>query len=83
MRFAVAGVTLLGVAIASGQPSSDCKTFPGDRAWPSSSEWSSFNRTVGGRLVATVPLGTPCHGVTFDNAACASLKDQWQFEKIQ
>ena len=60
-----------------------CKTFPGDWFWPSQFEWSLFNRTVGGRLVATVPLGAPCHGASFDNATCENLKSQWQTEKIQ
>ncbi|KAK6829556.1 FAD binding domain protein [Apiospora arundinis] len=37
----------------------NCKCFPGDPCWPSESEWAAFNRTVGGRLVATVPLAAP------------------------
>ncbi|KAJ4985321.1 isoamyl alcohol oxidase (FAD binding domain-containing protein) [Stagonosporopsis vannaccii] len=82
MRFAVAGLTLFSAAVASGQAPAQCKTFPGDRAWPSTTEWSNFNRTVGGRLVATVPLGAPCHGSTYDSATCESLQDQWQTERI-
>lgn len=76
-------LTLLGLTFFSVALASQCKTFPGDGAWPSKSEWNSLNETVGGRLVATVPLGAPCHGSSFDNATCESLKDQWQYEKIQ
>ncbi|KAJ4353059.1 Zinc finger E-box-binding homeobox 1 [Ascochyta clinopodiicola] len=82
MRFIVLASTLFGATFASGQSASRCKTFPGDKAWPSTSEWNSFNRTVGGRLVATVPLGSPCHGSTFDNTTCEALKGQWQYEKV-
>lgn len=93
MRSTVFGFTLLGAALVSGQapptsrppptPPTPCKVFPGDKAWPSQTEWSNLNSTVGGRLVATVPLGAPCHGASFSNATCESLKEQWQFEKIQ
>jgi len=83
MRFTVAGFTLLGAAIASSQASTQCKTYPGDSAWPSTTEWNYLNKTVGGRLVKTVPLGSPCHGSTYDSATCGSLREQWQAEKIQ
>ncbi|KAJ4312742.1 hypothetical protein N0V94_007295 [Neodidymelliopsis sp. IMI 364377] len=82
MRFAVLAFSLFGAVVATSQSSARCKTVPGDKAWPSKSEWNSFNRTVGGRLVATVPLGASCHGSTFDNATCEDLKSQWQTEKI-
>jgi hypothetical protein len=83
MRFGVLAFSLFGAVVATSQSSARCKTVPGDKAWPSKSEWNSFNRTVGGRLVATVPLGAPCHGSTFDNTTCEDLKSQWQTEKIQ
>lgn len=87
MRSTVLGFTLLGAALVSGQapptPPTPCKAFPGDKVWPSQTEWSNLNSTVGGRLVATVPLGAPCHGASFNDATCESLKEQWQFEKIQ
>ncbi|KAJ8117659.1 hypothetical protein OPT61_g1198 [Boeremia exigua] len=82
MQFTLASLTLFGAAVASAQASGQCKTFPGDKTWPSAAEWNSFNKTVGGRLVATVPLGAPCHGSAFNNATCESLQEQWQFEKI-
>jgi hypothetical protein len=63
--------------------SEKCKTFPGDDEWPSKNEWDAFNTTVGGRLVATVPLGAPCHGSEFDNSTCEHLKSRWQSEEIQ
>lgn len=81
MRFLGFPLALGGLTSAAGL-FSDCKFFPGDKYWPSETEWSILNATVGGRLVATVPLGTPCHGSAFNNATCESLKSQWQTEKI-
>lgn len=83
MRFTSIGFTLLSAAAASSGASSQCKTFPGDKTWPSNSEWNSLNKTVAGRLVATVPLGAPCHGPAFSEDVCKNLREQWQFEKIQ
>ncbi|KAL5113544.1 hypothetical protein ACEQ8H_008583 [Pleosporales sp. CAS-2024a] len=71
------------IALASPAKSSHCKTFPGDAAWPLQPEWDAFNQTVGGRLIATVPLGTPCHGDAFNKATCETLQSQWQTEQIQ
>ncbi|RYN40780.1 putative FAD-linked oxidoreductase [Alternaria arborescens] len=82
MRSFVFILTLLSVVSATNPTSNRCKSFPGDKSWPSQSDWNSLNKTVGGRLVATVPLGAPCHGSTFDNATCESLKSQWQYERI-
>lgn len=64
----------------SAAANQDCKCFPGDKCWPSPQEWAAFNATVGGRLVATVPLGAPCHDDTFttyNKAACDNVKLLW------
>ncbi|KAH8652522.1 hypothetical protein BX600DRAFT_418016 [Xylariales sp. PMI_506] len=77
--FTVLSSWLLGAAAAG---SSGCKCFPGDSCWPSRSEWNALNKAVGGRLVATVPLGTPCHDPNYDEATCEYLQSQWHFEEI-
>ncbi|KKK21266.1 hypothetical protein P175DRAFT_0450907 [Aspergillus ochraceoroseus IBT 24754] len=61
-------------AVAS---SSQCYCMPGDSCWPSDSTWSSLNSTVGGRLIKTVPIGSPCHDPNYDEAACAALQADW------
>ena len=81
--FVSIGYTLLGAVAAGSQASNECKTFPGDKSWPLKSEWNNLNKTVGGRLVATVPLGASCHGSTFDDATCKNLQEQWQYERVQ
>jgi hypothetical protein len=58
-----------------------CRCFPGDTCWPSSAKWDLFNKTVGGRLIATVPIASPCHdtfpGVSFDAEKCAEIQANW------
>ncbi|KAK7970717.1 FAD binding domain-containing protein [Apiospora saccharicola] len=67
--------------IAVGTTNS-CKCFPGDSCWPESAEWNKLNTTIGGRLVQTVPLGTPCHGPDYNAEVCKNLQQQWQFEDV-
>ncbi|KAF2843079.1 6-hydroxy-D-nicotine oxidase [Patellaria atrata CBS 101060] len=57
-----------------------CRCFPGDVCWPSQTDWNAFNKTVGGRLIATRPLAAPCHSSSFGpyNAAeCARIQAAW------
>ncbi|EMC98973.1 hypothetical protein BAUCODRAFT_65846 [Baudoinia panamericana UAMH 10762] len=61
-------------------PTSSCRCFPGDLCWPSEAIWDAFNFTVGGRLVATVPLAAPCHYdqyAPYSNDTCANLQANW------
>ena len=83
----------LGQAAAFVRPTSPiaggCRFIPSDPDWPSEQQWASLNKTVGGRLIATVPIGSPCyhstydvtaqkyHLSTYDEAACAAVKKGW------
>ncbi|KAK7187413.1 hypothetical protein DPSP01_002537 [Paraphaeosphaeria sporulosa] len=58
--------------------SASCRCFPGDSCWPAASAWASLNSTVGGRLIATVPIGSPCHDPNYSDADCAALQSAWQ-----
>ncbi|KAK7181175.1 hypothetical protein DPSP01_013762 [Paraphaeosphaeria sporulosa] len=75
---------LLGLASGAAHPTPkpDCKCFPGDTCWPTESEWSFFNKTVNGRLIKTVPLGSPCHDPTYDAAKCEDLKKEWKLAPV-
>lgn len=66
-----------------GMTQADCKCFPGDACWPSQDEWSALNTTVSGRLITTVPLGSPCHDPYYNEEECAYLRSQWLHEEIQ
>ncbi|KAL4939080.1 hypothetical protein BDV06DRAFT_199506 [Aspergillus oleicola] len=57
----------------------DCHCLPGDSCWPSVDQWNELNSTVGGRLIATVPIGHPCHEPTYDATACAELQADWNY----
>jgi hypothetical protein len=64
--------------------SASCRCFPGDSCWPTVKEWSAFNTSVGGKLIATVPLAAPCHNSKwskYDATACEALKAQWFFPR--
>ncbi|KAJ7451951.1 FAD binding domain protein [Mycena latifolia] len=54
-----------------------CKTIPGDATWPSPAVWNSFNDSLGGRLIRTVPIAQSCHAPTYDASQCAEVKSQW------
>ncbi|KAJ5358569.1 FAD binding domain protein [Penicillium cataractarum] len=68
---------LAAFAPAVDASGSDCRCFPGDQCWPSLSTWDAFNQSVNGRLVATVPLATPCHTPNYNSEKCEVLKDGW------
>lgn len=54
-----------------------CRCFPGDACWPSQLIWQNLNGSVHGRLVATLPLGAPCHDPVYKPAICKSLQSNW------
>ncbi|KAL1867746.1 hypothetical protein VTK73DRAFT_4031 [Phialemonium thermophilum] len=56
--------------------------LPGDPCWPAPAEWDRLNSSVGGRLIATVPLGKPCHDPDFNATECDIIKAQWQYPTI-
>lgn len=60
---------------------SACRCFPGDDCWPSVQEWSKFNQSLEGKLIATIPIASACHDDSFsayDAKACADLQAIWQ-----
>ncbi|KAL2216000.1 hypothetical protein M432DRAFT_123522 [Thermoascus aurantiacus ATCC 26904] len=65
---------LAGAASASG-----CRCLPGDPCWPSPDAWSKFNQTIDGRLIKTVPLGSPCHIPEYNAAECETIREGWQW----
>ncbi|KAJ4196951.1 hypothetical protein NW767_009194 [Fusarium falciforme] len=72
-----------GCSATASSYKASCKCFPGDSCWPSQREWARLNSTVGGRLIATVPLGTPCHDPRYNAEECAHLQDEWLYSSIQ
>ncbi|KAL2759357.1 hypothetical protein ACRALDRAFT_1025952 [Sodiomyces alcalophilus JCM 7366] len=64
-------------ATAATRPAAFCYCMPGDPCWPSQDTWQHLNSTVRGGLVATEPIGSPCHDPTYDEAACDALRAEW------
>ncbi|XXH05344.1 hypothetical protein Hte_011770 [Hypoxylon texense] len=64
-----------------------CRTIPHDDSWPSQDDWDALNQTVGGKLIATVPIAAPCHnslfGQTnlsrFSESECDALRNVWYY----
>ena len=81
-QFLAAGA-LLSASLPAVLGKPDCRYLPGDSGWPSDLQWKLLNVTVGGRLIKTVPLATPCHGPSYDAAACESLGSQWLNPQLQ
>jgi hypothetical protein len=83
MKTSWALAALVALASAKGSKCAECRCLPSDSCWPSPSSWAALNSTVGGRLVATVPIGSPCHDPTYDATACAALRDAWNLPQTQ
>ena len=60
-----------------------CRYLPGDSDWPSLDDWTQLNNTVRGQLIATVPLGSPCHDPFYNETECAYLTAQWVYPMIK
>ncbi|KAI5455599.1 hypothetical protein BGZ63DRAFT_458639 [Mariannaea sp. PMI_226] len=57
----------------------NCKTFPGDAAWPSSVIWKVLDLVTGGALIKTVPIGAACYKNSghYNAARCSVVRSQW------
>ncbi|KAI0392954.1 hypothetical protein F5Y17DRAFT_467215 [Xylariaceae sp. FL0594] len=63
-----------------------CKNIPGDPNWPSQRVWARLNETLGGKLIATVPLASVCHShgtfARYNESACTALQGQWDYSQV-
>lgn len=83
MKISASSLLLPLAALFAGQAeASKCRYLPGDAGWPSTSVWNALNATVGGQLIATVPLGSPCHDPNYDADLCAELQDEWSLPQL-
>jgi hypothetical protein len=81
---AVAALLVSNAVAGSCKPrDTSCHCLPEDSCWPASNKWDALNSTVGGRLIATVPIGSPCHDPNYDAAACAALQADWNYPQTQ
>jgi hypothetical protein len=57
-------------------PLAKCKTFPGDRSWPSLSRWTVFNNSLDGALVKGIPPAAACYKGQYEDAAKCEVARQ-------
>lgn len=59
--------------------SAQCKTAPGDEKWPSATDWEFLNSLLGGSLIQTIPLASPCYSDwgNYDADLCAVVTANW------
>jgi hypothetical protein len=80
--------TLTNKAIQFGSvgatPQNGCRAVPGDESWPGEADWSAFNDTLGGVLLAPKPLASVCYiGINYDAQRCSQLKQSWAGMNLQ
>ncbi|GKZ23184.1 hypothetical protein AbraIFM66951_000728 [Aspergillus brasiliensis] len=71
----------LSLIVLPALAAANCKTAPGDAAWPSVEEWSALNQSIGGTLIRTTPAASSCYagnplGSSYN---CSSVKDHWSY----
>ena len=71
------------LAGALGVAAKECRCLPGDDCWPATSSWTALNETLEGRLVKTIPIGSPCHDPNYDLLTCLSLRQRWLDTDLQ
>lgn len=59
--------------------SGTCKTYPGDALWPSDDLWDIFDFLLGGALIKTKPVASPCYDEfgNYNESQCAWLNSNW------
>lgn len=79
----MAAIAAAGLVPTRAADAATCHSLPGDASWPATSSWDSLNSTVGGKLIATVPIGSVCHDPTYNETACTALRDAWVLPQTQ
>lgn len=68
---------------ASPTTSADCKVYPGDAQWPSDSEWTKFNDSLGGALIKGVPPAKVCYQPFYDATQCALVTANYFYSQFR
>jgi hypothetical protein len=86
LRFLATLITLFGItnglSIANSSNSPVCRCMPQDPCWPNDDRWDHFNTTIAGKLIATIPIASPCHldlFTPYNKTQCAQLHSDWGF----
>ncbi|KAJ8081679.1 hypothetical protein PM082_007525 [Marasmius tenuissimus] len=63
--------------LVAGEQQQYCRILPSDPSWPAAEVWKAFNQSIDGRLIKTIPIGSPCHDPTYNEAECKYVRDHW------
>jgi hypothetical protein len=74
--FTTATLMLGGRSQPTHAPPTRCIAYDSS-CWPSAENWSAFNQSVGGRLIASYPSAAVCHPPLFDADQCAAARQNW------
>ncbi|KAJ7642523.1 hypothetical protein B0H17DRAFT_882855, partial [Mycena rosella] len=44
---------------------------------PTRQIWDTFNHSIDGRLIKTIPIGSPCHDPTYNEGQCNTIRQNW------
>ncbi|KAL0064420.1 hypothetical protein AAF712_008584 [Marasmius tenuissimus] len=69
--------------LVAGDHQQHCRILPSDPSWPAAEVWEAFNQSIDGRLIKTVPIGSPCHDPTYNEAECKHIRDHWHIPTFQ
>ncbi|KAH6009483.1 hypothetical protein HBI84_051170 [Parastagonospora nodorum] len=66
-----------GIVAVAAESSYDC--VPGQKCWPNQQQWQQLNKTLGGHLHRTIPLGAPCYenSIYFEEQRCNSVQSTY------
>ncbi|KAM7203903.1 hypothetical protein V8F33_001874 [Rhypophila sp. PSN 637] len=89
MKLLILLISGAALSVLAKPPGKTCRSIPGDKSWPSITDWARLNKQVQGRLIATTPLGAVCHDEfvsattgtipTYDASKCNELRNTWFF----
>ncbi|KAL0064421.1 hypothetical protein AAF712_008585 [Marasmius tenuissimus] len=69
--------------LVAGEHQQHCRILPSDPSWPAAEVWKAFNQSIDGRLIKTIPIGSPCHDPTYNEAECKYVRDHWHIPSFQ
>src|ERR1700761_4227169 len=79
MLFVLSCISLMLVAESGASTPKACKVTPDSPNWPSVSDWTNLNQTLGGALLRPDPPAAACHKEhsAYDSQVCRQIRARW------
>lgn len=74
-----------GDCLSCAKQTKPCKTYPGHPDWPPESTWQTFNASLSGALIKTLPEAAPCYGPNGNSSSltCQALTSSWNNSSLR